>query len=615
MSNVGNGWCFVARRLVAFSLVLAGQVGWVPDAMATDVTPLSVSEATVACQGSSGGAPGSTVTTPGRWWNPERRGTGWDLMYTEDNEHMAAVWYTYDHSGAPVWLLAPGGEFTNGTWQSKLFKFTFDFDHNQPVSSEVGSVAITSIPENASRAALQWQWDDVSSTTTYRECINEFGLSATDVSPTSAVSAGIFGGWDPVGTRRWSAFLSVQMVTTTADEPAYVESATITTYNDVGQPRWVQAQSPLFYDLPTFGDPMEEDLIYFYAAGAPTGINFGHAHLEPPVGEWERVFQDTETATVSLDIDHTGRDGNITIHAQNVILQKTTSANLIKANPVADCQAAAGSNVCNVTVNWTAAHVYSGSASVFRKSKNPSLAPVLLTTSGSGGLVDPLPVGTSASYQLRASQSPTSALLSESNTTTSIANTALGVQVVLAPGQTLNAPADTLLNVTTSGTVAKVEVFGDGQLLATHAKNTSSVYPTLWTALSAGSHTAYAIVTGANGATARSADLAITVAQTAVAESVTPDATTDGVGAIPGTFRVDESGAATYSIDLALPKGTAGVAPEVSLNYSSNAGQGLMGRGWTLGGMFGVTLSQDSGGRRFRRQHARREAGQFECDG
>ena len=73
---------------------------------------------------------------------------------------------------------------------------------------------------------------------------------------------------------------------------------------------------------------------------------------------------------------------------------------------------------------------------------------------------------------------------------------------------------------------------------------------------------------------------------------------TDTVGSVGGSFRVDESGAATYSVPIATVKGTAGVVPQISLNYSSQAGNGLIGKGWSIGGLSAVTrcrqtLSQD----------------------
>ncbi|MEM7765647.1 MAG: RHS repeat-associated core domain-containing protein [Pseudomonadota bacterium] len=72
----------------------------------------------------------------------------------------------------------------------------------------------------------------------------------------------------------------------------------------------------------------------------------------------------------------------------------------------------------------------------------------------------------------------------------------------------------------------------------------------------------------------------------------------DKVGITAGSIRVNESGAATYSIPLSLPTGTAGVAPSISISYSSAAGNGLLGLGWSLAGLSELsrcraTLGQD----------------------
>jgi len=54
---------------------------------------------------------------------------------------------------------------------------------------------------------------------------------------------------------------------------------------------------------------------------------------------------------------------------------------------------------------------------------------------------------------------------------------------------------------------------------------------------------------------------------------------------LPGKFNVTATGAATYSIPIAVPPGTAGMAPALTLDYSSQGGNGIMGMGWSLGGL------------------------------
>ncbi|MEM6650227.1 MAG: FG-GAP-like repeat-containing protein, partial [Pseudomonadota bacterium] len=67
---------------------------------------------------------------------------------------------------------------------------------------------------------------------------------------------------------------------------------------------------------------------------------------------------------------------------------------------------------------------------------------------------------------------------------------------------------------------------------------------------------------------------------------------------VPGQFNVTPGGAATYSIPIEVPPGTAGMVPSLSLNYSSQGGNGILGVGWSLGGLpsisrCGKTIAQD----------------------
>jgi Salmonella virulence plasmid 65kDa B protein len=68
--------------------------------------------------------------------------------------------------------------------------------------------------------------------------------------------------------------------------------------------------------------------------------------------------------------------------------------------------------------------------------------------------------------------------------------------------------------------------------------------------------------------------------------STTVHATGNHTGA---QFAVTESGAATLSVPIQVPRGIGGMEPQLSLNYSTGAGNGLLGLGWTLSGPSAIT--------------------------
>ncbi|MBA6302857.1 RHS repeat-associated core domain-containing protein [Colwellia sp. MB02u-14] len=61
------------------------------------------------------------------------------------------------------------------------------------------------------------------------------------------------------------------------------------------------------------------------------------------------------------------------------------------------------------------------------------------------------------------------------------------------------------------------------------------------------------------------------------------------IGLTPGSFKVDESGAAIYNIPVKLPAGIANVTPSLSLNYNSGSGNGSLGMGWNLSGLSAIS--------------------------
>lgn len=77
-------------------------------------------------------------------------------------------------------------------------------------------------------------------------------------------------------------------------------------------------------------------------------------------------------------------------------------------------------------------------------------------------------------------------------------------------------------------------------------------------------------------------------AQTAV-PIAPPNLSGSVAGSLSGQAGVSGGGAATYSVALTLPPGTAGVSPTLSLDYSSQSGMSSMGFGWRLDGLSQIT--------------------------
>ncbi|WP_198119322.1 RHS repeat-associated core domain-containing protein [Massilia rhizosphaerae] len=160
------------------------------------------------------------------------------------------------------------------------------------------------------------------------------------------------------------------------------------------------------------------------------------------------------------------------------------------------------------------------------------------------------------------------------------------------------------LAATFSGTAQSVKFLANGAVVATGTAS-GSTWIASWTPTAAGSVSLTAIAYDAAGAQlAQSPAVTVTVSSTGtgpggnLSQIVLPHTSNPTAGTLPGELSVDARGNAVYHLALVVPPGTAGMQPQLSLDYSSAGTNGVVGVGWTLNGLSnihrcGKTIAQD----------------------
>jgi len=103
--------------------------------------------------------------------------------------------------------------------------------------------------------------------------------------------------------------------------------------------------------------------------------------------------------------------------------------------------------------------------------------------------------------------------------------------------------------------------------------------------LSVGTHTLKLIVTDKDGLSSESM-MSIVIED--APDERGHDSSSSIVGTTKGEFGV-EQGSANYSLKIDVPPGVAGMEPTLSLNYHSGGGNGVLGLGWSIGGVSAIT--------------------------
>jgi RHS repeat-associated protein len=139
-----------------------------------------------------------------------------------------------------------------------------------------------------------------------------------------------------------------------------------------------------------------------------------------------------------------------------------------------------------------------------------------------------------------------------------------------------------------SGTTIKaLELRLGGVVFASGVTSVSAVKQ-----LQVGTHVVELVATSASGLTTTvRRTVTISAAGTGSSETPVPVAITPphlenpDAGSLPGNLSVGTDGAASYTMELVVPPGSGGLQPALSLSYSSNGSNGIIGLGWTLGGL------------------------------
>ncbi len=138
----------------------------------------------------------------------------------------------------------------------------------------------------------------------------------------------------------------------------------------------------------------------------------------------------------------------------------------------------------------------------------------------------------------------------------------------------------------TGASISQMRLYVDGSLSTSGTGGTLSATRTL----SAGSHTLGVEAVDNAGSTSTRSTITIVVSAPSSATPIpvllsVPHLQNGNAGTLPGSLTVGADGAATYGIALSLPPGSGGLQPNLSLSYSSNGSNGMVGLGWSFGGL------------------------------
>lgn len=510
---------------------------------------------------------GSTPTYPGRWWNPERFGTGWDFLYSPllDAEGKFAIyWFTFDKNGTPTWLigtmrrvaLQPDGHLRSvGFLYAPHFEYGMLAPDGKPYNAvtrydKVGEVGITFPTGTSTRAAISWTWTNNGSTYSGQECIYD---AFRDQPPPEGESFGLnqafTANWfDPTRAGRGIGSWGFDLVIgRTPADGLWHEIVTAQIFDENSKPVWLQYARSHSGEPPLDNTATPGQLVYTrsrYPGGVPT-------------------------TTCTATQQGPNLDGGCVKHVEVGV---NSASNYFK-------------------------HVFTGA----------NAGKIELKVNVSGGAIDNDPAVSWPPLDMDLTVPPVPRPYADPGANVPVSRTT-EVDRIIADRTlcVVNNPGDTC-RVVISYTTTKTWVYIEKLNLDTNVATTiprQGQFATIDEDLPVGSRFKYALRSndGSNITYSQTAEVRV-VGKMAVPDQVPVSLADDlpqhdaGVGTLAGSASTD-GGSARYQISIQAPPGRAGMAPAVSLNYSSNGGNGLGGMGMSLSASSSIarcarTMAQD----------------------
>ncbi len=228
-----------ARAVAAF-LLLVSAVSLHAQSYTLGAPPLS------ACNASAPAASGNYAFNAGRWYSPQRLGPSWDFFFN-DFGNLVAIWYGFNNQGHPVWYISEvkplqtdsdGGQ----RWQSRLHR-TSQVNGAPFLNEAVGELYVR-IPANSPEKMVV-SWNFLPNTNLNPTDVNDDKIDCivrrvgedTSSGNQRTVNTTYSGFWYPPSNSGWG-YNALVVPPSTLNNNQWFEENTILVFDTVGQPAW-----------------------------------------------------------------------------------------------------------------------------------------------------------------------------------------------------------------------------------------------------------------------------------------------------------------------------------------------------------------------------------------